>query len=112
MQIITFRLIYTKILSQYVDSKYLKITYNNHGKPVLYGNSSLFFSVSHTLNTMMVAVALHNEVGIDIEISTRKIYKPLFRRFIFDFQHFMLALEILHLTAISNSQPLHGVFLS
>lgn len=65
-----------KILSNYVVEKSLHITYNHHGKPML-ENSNVCFSVTHTMNIMVVAVTHGIAVGVDIELATRKVHDPI-----------------------------------
>lgn len=76
-----------EILALYLDTeaRWLSFGYGAHGKPFLVKeeHSTLRFSVSHSLSTMLVAVAHKREVGVDIErvsadISVKEIAGTVF----------------------------------
>jgi 4'-phosphopantetheinyl transferase len=69
--------IYTKILNKYTKINSHSITYNTYGKPMIYANHSLFFNISHTSGLLLVAVTHECEIGIDVELKSRKISRPL-----------------------------------
>ncbi len=61
-----------QILANYMDAdaRTLTFAYNRHGKPYLLmraNDPELHFSVSHSHNCCIIAVALHHAIGIDIE---------------------------------------------
>ncbi|MTI85600.1 MAG: 4'-phosphopantetheinyl transferase superfamily protein [Firmicutes bacterium] len=69
---ITARGILRRILSLYTGSaqETIRFYYNDNGKPELRQlghKDKIRFSVSHTGNTLLIAISLNNRVGIDIE---------------------------------------------
>lgn len=58
-----------KILSLYTDNQATTLDFEHGpgGKPSLSGNTGIHFNLSCSLNRAMVAVAMHRELGIDIQ---------------------------------------------
>jgi 4'-phosphopantetheinyl transferase len=58
-----------EILALYLNTaaKRLRFRYGTHGKPSLAEGGDLRFNLSHSHDTMLVAVAQQREVGVDIE---------------------------------------------
>jgi 4'-phosphopantetheinyl transferase len=57
------------VLARYVAAKpeQLSFAYNYYGKPLLAGNSSLQFNLSHSHEVALVAVTWNAAVGVDVE---------------------------------------------
>jgi 4'-phosphopantetheinyl transferase len=64
-----------EILSLYLDveAQRLSFGYGTNGKPFLAEHSALRFNVSHSFDTMLIAVAHEREVGVDIECARSSI---------------------------------------
>jgi 4'-phosphopantetheinyl transferase len=58
-----------QILASYLDSapNRVQFGYTGNGKPYLLAHSELCFNVSHSAETLVVAVA-HRQVGVDVEV--------------------------------------------
>ncbi len=58
-----------EILSLYLDVEPGKLSfgYGTNGKPFLAAYGALRFNVSHSLDTVLIAVAYRREIGVDIE---------------------------------------------
>lgn len=69
--------IYTKILDKYIQINPNSITYNEYGKPMISHDHGLFFNISHTSDLLLVAVTHECQIGIDVELKSRKIIQPL-----------------------------------
>jgi 4'-phosphopantetheinyl transferase len=74
-----------EILSLYLDveARRLSFGYGTNGKPFLAEHSALRFNVSHSLDTVLIAVAHKRKVGVDIEhargsISAEEIAETVF----------------------------------
>jgi 4'-phosphopantetheinyl transferase len=76
-QYLLSRALVREVLSRYqvLPAKDLQFICNKYGKPQLYGPgyySSLHFNISHTDGLIVLAVSCRNEVGVDVEILSRK----------------------------------------
>lgn len=71
-----------KLLSEHFGIREAEILRTENGKPYLSGNvPPLFFSVSHTGDTLFIAFSDEN-VGIDAELASRQVdYLPIVRKF-------------------------------
>lgn len=58
-----------EILSLYLDVEAVQLSfgYGTNGKPSLAAYGALRFNVSHSLDTVLIAVAYKREIGVDIE---------------------------------------------
>ena len=64
-----------EILSLYLDAEARRLSfgYETHGKPFLAEHGALCFNVSHSLDTVLIAVAHNRKVGVDIECARGSI---------------------------------------
>lgn len=56
-----------------ISPKIIHIKTNNYGKPYLQGNPNIDFSISHSGEYVMLAVAFCKKIGIDIELIDKNI---------------------------------------
>lgn len=72
-----------EVLSRYIDAVpgELRFDYGEHGKPYLRGER-ISFNVSHSGNTLLIAVTTNEEVGIDVErVRSDLAHEKVARRF-------------------------------
>ena len=57
------------LLADYLDisPNHVQIAQTEHGKPYLPNHPQLVFNISHTANQLVIAVAKHCQLGVDIE---------------------------------------------
>jgi 4'-phosphopantetheinyl transferase len=55
------------------EEKQIQISYNNNGKPFVYGDPDLRFSVTHTQGLVVLGISYQFEIGVDVEHLNRKV---------------------------------------
>lgn len=72
---IVARVLLRRLLSRYLqtDPASIAIAYGPHGKPRVANESGIHFNLSHAEDSVVVAIALQREVGIDIEAVSRNV---------------------------------------
>lgn len=73
-----------QILAQYLNISAKEIQYkkNPYGKPLLDHDTSIRFNMSHSNTLAIVAVSIHNDLGVDLEFSDKKTaWKKIAKRF-------------------------------
>lgn len=73
------------ILAEYLPNFSIEVGYELMGKPILFLNGvQQFFNVTHTKDLYVFAFAQYGEIGIDAELSQRKVHPRLHRRIVME----------------------------